>query len=85
MKALLAPPPLGSSIQKVIEEARQWTHVLSTWKSSHVCRLCNSATHLMARNAKQVSNYVIWVEDTPPIIEFQILNNVKSMDICPNQ
>ena len=39
----------------------------------------------MARNAKQVTNYVIWVEDTPPIIEFQILNNVKSMDICPNQ
>lgn len=41
------------------------------------------AAHLMARNAKFVSDSVIWVEDTPPIIESQLTKDVSVLDCCP--
>ena len=41
------------------------------------------AAHLLARNAMNVKDSVIWVKDTPPLIEHQILIDVISLDRCP--
>ena len=36
----------------------------------------NKAAHLMARHAKHIVDYLIWVEDTPPPIVSQIQSDV---------
>ena len=68
------PPP--STIQKVIEGTKMDLCYFNSWKANHVCRSGNSATHLMARHAKLISNCVIWAEDTLPIIANQIQYDV---------
>ena len=47
----------------------------------HTRRNTNEAMHLQARNAMNVKDSVIWVEDTPPLIEHQILIDVISLDL----
>ena len=49
--------------------------------TNHVCRTGNVAAHLMARNAKLVSDYVVWVEDTPPIIQSQVIRDVLYLNL----
>ena len=60
-------PP--SSIQAFIVGSKKWRQKVTDWKISYVRRTGNQAAHLMARNAKLVSDCVVWVEDTPPIIQ----------------
>ena len=38
------------------------------WEMKYVSRKSNYAAHLMARYAKFITNYRIWVEDTPLVI-----------------
>ena len=40
---------------------------------------------ILARNAKHVTDCVIWVEDTPPLIEPQILQDVINLDYSSYQ
>ena len=75
-------PP--SSIQNIIAGARHWSLNFSTWKAAHARRNCNQAAHLMARYAKLISESVIWVEDTPPVIESQIAFDVRCLGSCPS-
>ena len=42
------------------------------------------ATHLMSRNAKFVNDSVIWVKDTPHIIECQDIKDVTVSDQGPS-
>ena len=49
----------------------------------HTRRNTNEAAHLLAKNAMNVKDSVIWVEDIPPLIEHQILFDVSSLDSCP--
>ena len=49
-----------------------------------MCRTSNIATCLKARNAKFVDDSVVWVEDTPPIIECQLIKDVTGLDFCPS-
>ena len=67
-------PP--SSIQMFVVGTKLWRQKVQDWKISQVRRTGNHATHLMARNAKLVSDCVVWVEDTPPIIQCQVHNDV---------
>lgn len=51
-----------------------------SWEINHICRAKNSTAHLMAKNAKFVSDYNVWVEDTPTAIEKQILYDVSPLN-----
>ncbi|XP_075655070.1 uncharacterized protein LOC142625269 [Castanea sativa] len=65
-----------SSIQKIIEGTTLGLRCFDSWEINYVSRKCNSAAHLMARYAKNVNDYVIWVEDTRPVIVDQVLIDV---------
>ena len=41
------------------------------------------ATHLMAKEASNVQECLIWVEDTPSVIISQIHMDVIALDSCP--
>ena len=75
----------ASVIQKVVEGSQWCLSHFKTWKVEHVKRNNNRATHLLARNALYVDDCVIWAEDTPPVIELQIQNDVIAMDFGPYQ
>ena len=72
-------PP--SSIQMIIEGPWRWSQNVQEWQVSHVCRTSNCAAHLMARNAKLVNDSIVWVEDTPPILECQVFKDVFGLDL----
>ena len=84
MPALAGHTSPPSSIQNIIAGARQWSLNFSAWKVTHVQRNCNQTAHLMARNAKLIFESVIWVEDTPPVIETQIAFDVRCLGSCPS-
>ena len=75
-------PP--SSIQMIIEGFQRWKFNVHAWQVNHMCRTSNIAAPLMARNAKFVNDNIVWVEDTPPIIECQLIKDVIGSDFCPN-
>ena len=63
-----------------MEGLRQSLRYFSSWSTLHVRRNSNIAAHLLARSAKYTQRSVIWVEDTPPIIAEQVLNDVIYMN-----
>ena len=67
-------------IQKIVEGSQRCLSHFKTWRAEHVKRNNNGAAHLLARNALYVDDCVIWVEDTPLVIELQIQNDVIAMD-----
>ena len=70
---------MQSSVQKVVEGTRQGLRWFAAWEVAHTRRGCNSLAHIMARYAKFVNECDIWVEDTPPMIVDQVLNDVSCM------
>lgn len=67
-------PP--TSIQLIITGVKQWRQKVQDWKISYVRRTGNLVAHLMAWNAKFIFDCVVWVEDTPPIIQCQVHRDV---------
>ena len=74
-------PP--TSIQMIIEGIQRQKSNIQVWKARYVRRTRNMAAHLMARNAKFVNDSVIWVEDIPLIIEYQVTKDVFVLDHGP--
>ena len=72
-------PP--TSIRTFVAGAKHWKQMVQVWKTNHVRRTGNVAAHLMARNAKLVSDCVVWVEDTPPIIQSQVTRDVLHLNL----
>ena len=83
LNAISSPDPPPSSIKKVIEGIKSWLLHRSDWKSNVVHRSSNAAAHLLARHAKFVSNCIIWVEDIPPILDYQIQKDVTNLGFAP--
>ena len=79
----LAAPAIP--ILKIIEGFRRCLQMFSSWKAVHTNRNNNTATHLLARDAKNVKECVIQVKDSPPCIENQIMNDVIALDFSPYQ
>ena len=77
ISALTSTTPPPSSIQKVIEGSKQSLKCFNTWSVVHVRRSGNVAAHLMAKNAITDLDYVVWVEDIPPIIAMQVSKDVS--------
>ena len=50
-------PP--SSIQMIIGGIQRWSFNVQAWQVTHVCRMGNCVAHLMARNAKLVTDSVV--------------------------
>ena len=57
-----------SSIQKVMEGAKCRLQAFKSRQVKHVHRSCNMAAHMLARHACNVSDCIVWVENTPPLI-----------------
>ena len=81
---VVAGHDLGTcSIQKVVEGIKAGLTMFRSWScSSYVHRQSNMAAHIMAREAWNVSDCVVWVEDTPSVIANQIGLDVSAMDDC---
>nr|POE65751.1 hypothetical protein CFP56_45876 [Quercus suber] len=64
MNALDSPGPAPVQVQHLIASVKSWTPKFSAWNSSFTCREGNTTAHLLARNAKEISDYTVLVEDT---------------------
>ena len=53
----------------MIEGAKMSLCGFDSWVVNHIYKNKNSATHIMAQNARFVSDVNVLVEDTPPVIE----------------
>ena len=71
---------LQNSIQKVIEGVKEGLKCFTAWRVTHIRRSGNTIAHIMARNAKMLDHYNIWVEDTPPIIANQLQRDVTCLN-----
>ena len=83
-QALKGSTPPALPILRIVEGVKWCLRNFSSWTIAHTRRINNVVAHLLARYAMNVFDCVIWVKDTPPIIETQILNDVISMDLGPN-
>ena len=72
------------SIQKLVEGAKSWLRTFNSGKVNHVYRNSNIAAHVLARHACNVSDSIVWVEDTPPMISDQVCMDVLSSGLTPN-
>ena len=79
VNSLHTPALTQSCIRKVIDGTRLDLGWFIAWEVAHTHRCCNNAAHFLARYAKFVTDCVIWVEDTPPMIVDQVSNDVYCM------
>ena len=70
-------------VHHLIAGKKSWEPKFKGWKSSFTRKERNKAAHQLAKYAKQISNCIIWVEDTPPIIASQILDDVSILGFNP--
>ena len=83
MAAIANHDPGPIQVQNLIAGTKSWKSMFNVWQSSFTRRDGNKAAHQMAKYAKQISNCIIWVEDTPPIITSQILHDVSVLGLSP--
>ena len=81
VKSLSKESMAPSSIIMVIEGAKMSLRGFESWAVNHICRNKNSAAHIMAQDARFVSDVRVWVEDTPPMIEQQIMLDVSRLNV----
>ena len=84
MSTLAQSDTTPSSIQKIIEGTKKCLQDFHAWKANHISRNGNVAAHLLARCACNVTDSVICVEDTPPIIYDQVCVDVSFSGLIPN-
>ena len=80
VNSLLEHSQSPSDIQKVVEGTKMELSCFDAWEVSHTRRSGNSAAHLLARHAKLVNECIIWVEDTPPLIDDQVQHDVLCLN-----
>ena len=80
MNAIASQDPGPIQIQQLVTGIKSWVPKFRAWKTSCMHKEGNTAAHLMAKHAKQISECTIWVEDTPPIIMSHVLNDVSDLD-----
>ena len=83
MAAIANHDPGTIQVYHLITCIKSWESKFRAWKSSFTRRDGNKATHQMAKYAKHIFDCIIWVEDTPPIIASQILDDVSVLGFIP--
>ena len=61
-----APP---SSVVNVVTEILNQASLLRKWKFTHIKRQGNVPAHVLAQHAKNVEDYLAWVEECPSVVE----------------
>ncbi|KAL4598800.1 hypothetical protein ACB092_11G083100 [Castanea dentata] len=67
---------LGKQFEGIMEGLRRF----NAWEVTHTRMSGNNATHILARQAKFLNEFNIWVEDTPPKIVDQIQIDISQCD-----
>ena len=57
-----------ADIGHLIDEAKMYGHQFDVIEFRHVKREGNKAAHNIARHAKHVSEFLVWMEDVPPYL-----------------
>ena len=72
-----SPPPsaVASIIQGVLELCRGFTQI----QFSHIKRQGNMPAHLVAKNAYNIVNDIVWVEEDPCFAKQALIHDVKFM------
>ena len=83
MVAITNHDPGLTQVHHLIAGIKSWQPKFRAWKSSFTRREGNKAAHQLAKYAKHISDCIIWVEDTPPIIASQILDDVSVLGFIP--
>ena len=83
MNAIASQDPGPIQIQQLVTSIKSWVPKFRAWKTSFTHREGNKAAHLMAKHAKQIFECTIWVEDIPPIIISQVLNDISDLGFNP--
>ncbi|KAK9986543.1 hypothetical protein SO802_031494 [Lithocarpus litseifolius] len=55
-----------ASFGHLVKDIQFIASYLSTINYTHVRRQCNALAHSLARQAKSLSKYQVWMEDVPP-------------------
>ena len=69
-----------ADIGHLIEEAKQYGRQFNVIQYRHVKRECNKASHNIARHARHVSEFSVWMEDVPPHLFAVIQANSASIN-----
>ena len=80
VNALRGEGPIQSSIIKVIEGIEMSLRQFSLWKAIHISRGSNRIAHILAKHARGVNDCIVWIEDTPLVIEDQIKCDVTNLN-----
>ena len=75
LQGLTEPP---SSIENVVIGTRQ-LHFFHQTAFSHTCQEGNRATHELAKYALFIEDFVIWMEDTSPVIATEVSSDVNQI------
>ena len=67
--ALQGLASLPSSVANVLTGFLNQAWLFRQWKVTHIKRLGNVPAHLLAQHARNVEDYVAWLEECPSLIE----------------
>ena len=65
-----------ASIYNIIAGIGQKVQALRSFQFSHVKRTGNQPAHILAQHAKNIGNYVTWIEENPDFIESTLAQDV---------
>ena len=72
VNALRGQGPIQSFIRKVTQGIEMSLRQFRSWKANHISRGSNRVAHILAKHARGVDDCIVWIEDTPLVIEDKI-------------
>ena len=72
VKALIDSESSMSHIGPLIDDAKYYSYSFEKLLYSHVTRDCNSVAHSLVKQALNIQDFLVWMEETPPQV-FHVL------------
>ena len=79
MHALADDTPFLSTIGLLIDDVRFNAALFTNLHYSHVKRKGNMVAHSLACYALTISNFVVWIEDIPPLFVSTVLSDIAGL------